>query len=167
MTKTIKSSTIQNKPCPLAFEDYRDLLTREMKPCTPLFLELLAEDMVKWSDSSDALKLTQFFQSRHIDMANLYSNKDKKNGWLDKNEYLKEAHQYVMSVLGTRREIGALKREYDASMVRTTMPHYDKTWKELEEWRSKLKEPTESGDKIVVIEKFPDVPSVPERKKDE
>lgn len=153
------------KPTPIAFDDYRDLLSNEMKPCSPLFLELLAEDMVKWSDQPDALKLTQFFQSRHIDMCNLYRDREKQNGWLDKSEYLKEAHRYVMMVLGTRREIGALKREYDSGMVRTTMPHYDNIWKELEAWRSTLKEPSVgTGNITVEMTPSPNVESVPERK---
>jgi hypothetical protein len=154
----IKSSTGKTLKVPIVYEDYRDMQTFEMKPCTDTFLGLLAEDMVKWVDESqDNLKLEQFFHSRHINYRNLHR-------WLPRSEALQEAHEYVLHRLGTKREIGALKREYDSAIVRTTMPHYDKTWKELEEWRSKLKEPTESGDKVVVIERFPDVPSVPERK---
>jgi hypothetical protein len=137
------------------------MVSMEMKPCSALFLERLAADMVKWVDESeDNLILEQFFHSRHLNYRNLHR-------WLPKSEELREAHEFVLARLGTRREIKGLKREFDSAIVRTTMPHYNRAWRELEEWRSKLKEPTESGDKIVVIEKFPDVPSVPERKKDE
>jgi hypothetical protein len=160
MTKKINHSMRIAQNIPVVFEDYRDMQTMEMKPCSGLFLERLAEDMTKWVDESeDNLVISQFFHSRKINVQNLYR-------WLPKSESLREAHSYVMARLGSRREVGALKKEYDSGMVRTTMPHYDKVWKDLEEWRSKLREPTESGDKVVVIERFPDVPSVPERKKE-
>lgn len=158
MTKKIKSNRKVERLCPLVFEDYRDMLSMEMRPCPELFLDHLAADMVKWVDASpDNLTIEQFFHEKHLGMRNLYR-------WLPRSEVLQEAHEYVLHRLGTKREIGAIKREYDSAMIRSTMPHYSKTWKDLEEWRSKLKEPTESGDKVVVIERFPDVPSVPERK---
>jgi hypothetical protein len=72
-----------------------------------------------------------------------------------------------MYTLGQRREEGAIKREYDGGFVKYCMPLVDEDFKHLEEWRSKLKESSESGDKIVIIERFPDVPTVPRLKKDE
>ena len=161
MTKKIKSTPRIRKDIPIVYEDYRDMLTMEMRCCTDLYLQNLAADMVKWVDESpDNLCLGDFFHSRGIAIKNLYS-------WLPKSEELRDAHEFVMTRLGSKRERGAIKKEYDSAMIRTTMPHYDKIWKEMEEWRSKLKEAGESGDKVVVIERFPDVPSVPERKKDE
>lgn len=155
----VNSSMRLGKNVPIAYEDYRDMLSMEMKPCSSLFLERLSEDLIKWvNESPDHLKITQFFTSRGIAISNLYK-------WLPKSEALQEAHAYALTVLGDKRELGALKKEYDSGMVRYTMPHYDKAWKELEEWRSKLKEDKEeSGTKIVVIEKFPDTKEVPERK---
>lgn len=158
-TQRVKPSMRIAKNIPVVFEDYRDMQTMEMKPCSSLFLERLAEDMIKWVDESeDNLLISEFFHSRKINMQNLYR-------WLPKSEVLQEAHAHVMTRLGIRREKGAIKKEYDSAMIRTTMPHYDKVWKDMEEWRSKLKEDKEEGGtKIVVIEKFPDTKEVPERK---
>lgn len=155
----INSSMKVGKNVPIFYEDYRDMQTFEMKPCSSLFLERLAEDMIKWVDESeDNLVITDFFHDRHIGIRNLYT-------WLPKSEILREAHEIVMARLGSRREKKGLKKEFDSAMVRTTMPHYDKVWKELEEWRSKLKEDKEEGGtKIVVMEKFPETKEVPERK---
>jgi len=57
----------------------------------------------------------------------------------ERNKVLKEARQVVRMIFGNRRELGAINRKYDAATVAFMMPHYDQDWKDMVEWKSKLK----------------------------
>lgn len=73
--------------------------------------------------------------------------------WVGLYPEIKMAYNEAISAIADRREIKALKREVDASVVMPMMPHYDRDWKEMTEWRSRLKvdENKASGPQIVEI----------------
>jgi hypothetical protein len=80
------------------------------------------------------------------------------DSWCKKYPFAKEAYTMMRVIIGERREVGGLKRKLDSGMVSYTMAAYDPNWKNLAEWRAKLKQeaetPTEA--KVVIIEKFPE-----------
>jgi hypothetical protein len=55
-----------------------------------------------------------------------------------------------------RRENGGLRKQFDSGLVSFTMPHYDPTWKELAEWKAKLKSDAEQEQvpTTVIFKKF-------------
>lgn len=131
-----------------------------LRPASQPFLEQLAIDLITWLDNNpDKLQIIGFLKERGIFPATIRE-------WTKRNESLKNAYNWAMYTLGQRREEGAIRKEFDSSFVRYTMPMFDEDFKALEEWRSKLKdENQEGGTKIVVLEKFPEtnIPKAPER----
>lgn len=159
LPRNSQDNTNLPKPAKIAYDNYRDMLTFRMKPVSDHFIDKLAQELVDWArNNEDALKLTQFFVQKGIDISNLYR-------WEERNETLKTAHEFALMCIGARREIGAIKKKYDAGIIASTMAHYDPSWKDLEEWRAMLrrKELEQNQTKFVVIERFPSIDSVPER----
>ena len=162
LSQNFQGNTNLPKLAKIAYDEYRDMTSFRVKPVSDHFIDKLAQALVSWAcDNEDALKLTQFFIQRRIDISYLYR-------WEQRSENLKMAHEFALMCIGARREIGALKRKYDAGIVASTMAHYDKSWKELEEWRAKLrnKELEDNKTMVVVMERFPEIDSVPARQQE-
>lgn len=149
-------------------EDYLDLFTFKMKPVTEGFIDRLSQELMVWADSSERkrLKLTQFINAKKIPIGTFYR-------WKERHPNLQAAHQYALSVLGDKREVGVAIREYDSSILKM-MHIYDSDWKEAEIWRAGLKaESDESAnqkrytivEEKVLIPNFGSSSLVPERKK--
>lgn len=155
ITKNTKGKKVKPKKENLSkyvYDDYLCIRSFKRKPVGDRFIEILATDLVEWAtQDEDALKLTQFIISRGIAIQDFYR-------WLHKHQILKEAHATAMLALGNRREIGALTKKYDASMVKSIMPVYDPEWRKEEEWRQSLKkdEDKRSVTLNLVMEKFTD-----------
>jgi len=160
VNKTRKSITANANGTKITVDGYFDLQTFKMKPISPQFIDQLAEKLIVWVDSDeDALIFEEFFKLTKIYSANFYE-------WLEKSENLKRAHEYAKSMLAIRREKGGLKRKLDPGMVQASMPMYSKAWKEMTEWKAKLKEESaaQANNITVVIDKVPDSPIVKEKK---
>lgn len=85
-------------------------------------------------------------------------------------EICKDIYEHMKSVISYRRENGALTRELDPGLVGKSMALYNDRWKDLEEWRSKLRQREEENqDKTVYIikEAIPDTGIKPPKDKDE
>lgn len=160
--KEDKNSTKQSEKSKkwLYSDEYYCFNTFKKKPVSKDWINLLAEKLVTWArDDDKALKLTQFYSLHGL----AHSTMEK---WRRKFPQLNEAAQVAKRMLGDRREIGALEKRYDASTVHKMMLHYDKSWKDVEEWRSKLKASEQSaamGNIRVVMEQYPSTKEVPEK----
>lgn len=134
------------------YSDYSNMYSYKMKPVPDALLDKIAHDLEQWAlTNPEAYKLTQFFVEKNLEYSDFYN-------WIKKHDGLRRAHERALMAIGNRREIGALKRELDAGMISFTMPHYDKTWKELVEWRAHLRQAAQSeGDqsKKIVVEMMP------------
>ena len=60
-------------------------------------------------------------------------------GWVKRYPIAKEANEFAKTIIGNRREVGALKRKFDVGMFTASMPMYSDEWKENVEWKSSLK----------------------------
>lgn len=132
------------------YDEYIDLTNLKTKPASREWLEGLALRLMDWAiNNDDALKITQFSLNEKI-----YHNDLVR--WKEKHDFIAKAYSVAMLAIGNRRENGGIKKKYDSGMVSYTMAHYDKDWKELAEWKSKLnaKEEDKPQTKIVIIEKF-------------
>lgn len=145
--------------------DYQCIFTGNLKPMNSVGIERLSREVVNWAfNDGEALKLSQFLHKMGI-------NERTWRRWCAEFPELKEASQTAKSMIGDRREIGALKHEYNFGVVAYTMPFYDSEWKDETVRRASLKEGLGGGDgKVtfqIVTDKIPNSPLVPERKTNE
>lgn len=146
------------------YDQYEDMFTLQMKPINPAFIERLAVEMLEWARTNpNALKIVTFFADKGIS-AQCYQN------WLKKYDFFERAYRQALQLIGARREIGGLKKEYDSGIVRNTMHHFDDQYIKDEEWRAKLRTQAseqDNGTKIVVIERMPETDIVKRKKNEE
>lgn len=167
-TKPTNTSNKDSKAPIKLFDEYLDMFSFRQKPVSEAYLEKLFGDLLQWAlNDEDALVMSAFFSKRGI-------GSDDIRRWRNRFTFVDSAYKFALSVVGSRREHGALKKNLDAGMVRYTMPAYgDKefSWTELEEWRAKMRakesENVSGGVKIVVMEKYPESELVPKKEKSE
>lgn len=151
-----------DKPSWRHFDDYLNVHSGKKEPISEAGLERMGTDFVKWSTLDDSIVLEDFFRERGIpEMTYRY--------WKKQNELFRLRYETAKGNVGSRREKGALKRSYSERMVLTSMPKFDKSWSELEEWRSGLRSKEQAagkGDIKVVMESYPKTDVVPEKKDD-
>lgn len=158
-TKSESNTVKESKPSKIKltkvydFDEYLDMKTCSRKITSEAWAEKMAMTLVKWvEENENALKMTEFYQ--HIGMY-------QTDFCTLANKYplLAKAKAYARMVIGTRRELGALTRKFDAGTVNYTMPVYDPDWKEMVEWRSSLKQlEGKSGDNRTQYVIIPEVP---------
>ena len=144
-------------------EEWYNFTTSTKCILTTTTAERLARELVAWARGDEnALKVSQFLEMNGI-------NRRTWNRWCEKYEILRDAYEYALMCIGNRREIGVMTRKFDSSSTSLLMPFYDEDWREALSLRAKYNSPEglSSGQKFVVIERYPDSPMVPERKIDE
>ena len=150
--KTPQSSNALKKSKKKKFRSWHEiqyLYSGRLKPAADGTISHFARELVEWAEQPENLVFKQFLCENRI------SQKAFEN-WLKRSEELREAKQYALMVLAARREHGAIKKDFDPSFVKFTLPLYDPDYKKLEEWRASLKkdDDDESETKVVVLEKF-------------
>ena len=144
-------------------EEYYNYDSQRLTPITAGTLERLVINGIKWArEIDDAIKLSQFMDLNGIPLRTWQR-------WEEKYPAFYDGTRNIISVLGNKRELGLLRRKFDSGSTMFTMPLYDKEWKDLFEWRSKLtqKEVIQAGQQFIVMEKTANSPMVPERKEEE
>lgn len=148
---TKKSTTLGKHHVSNRYDEYFNVLLFNKVPVTDAYISRVAQDLIEWAKKESSLVFKGFLNKTGISCEAYYM-------WKERSEDLKMAHEFALSTLAERREEGALRKKLDSGLVSYTMPHYDKKWKELVEWREGLKalrrEQQQDGTKIVVIEKF-------------
>lgn len=141
-------------------EQWQDTGTGIIKPVSEEFVLTLFQEMRQWAiDNDDALKISQFWHIRRVPRTSMEM-------WRDKFPSCGALYKEVMEIIGNRREIGAMKRKYTESITMQSMALYDKDWRDMAEWRaalSKKNEADEAKDTIVVIERFPELPTIKDK----
>lgn len=133
-------------------EEYLDCFHLKYKPVTEMFLERISKELVLWSRTEEkAYKVSQFFSQKNIGYHTYMS-------WVKKYPLFESAFNLAKTIIGDRRESGALERKFDAGTVINMMPYYDPEWKEMTKFRTELKaqanENANTGTQFVVMEKF-------------
>ncbi len=143
-------------------EYFTDMFTLKMKPISYDYKLKFALEWVNVAIADDdMLTLEEFYILKGIDPRTV-------ERWLKTCPELQQAHDFVMCVIGVRREKGALKNKYDSGMVRTSMAMFSVRWKDLEEWRNAMKEKIAGSSagsiRVVELDRYPDSPLVPIKK---
>lgn len=161
MPKTKQSSTIKpvkkkepSTPKPTTKSEWREYLnihSLQMCPANNAFKERLAHELVKYVYENQSV----FFIGDFLDLKGIFE--DDYYDMLKECELLAKAHKVAKSIIGRRRELGALMKRLSERTVHFTMSLYSKEWDELEQKRAKLASDDASKEtKYVVIEKFAD-----------
>lgn len=138
-----KRKSVRDLNVTLAWKDH---------PVSDVFLSKLAEELATWAKEDDtALKIDTFLIWQGISWESF-------TRWVERSDELKRALAFARMCIGERRELGGLRKIYDTSMIMRSMPMYDKHWKDLTEWYSKLKEGSDAqGSTIHVhMDKIPE-----------
>lgn len=162
--KSTKSSTaiqappIVNTTQVKTFEEeyYLDMFSFTTVPISSAYIEKFAKEWVDITASDEnILTLEQFFGMKRISRATLQK-------WLIRSEALREAKELVLMILAIRREVGAITKKYDAAFIKWSHAAYDPAYKKIDEWRAKLGDTNNviNGTRVVVVEKFENVPDV-------
>lgn len=123
-------------------------------------IKKIAKDLIHWADTEPkTYKITQFLKKYRLHTEAFYR-------WCKRVPELDDARKYALGRIGERREIGALEKELDSAMVRSTMAHYDTDHRKLMEWEASLKakEEEKKNNVTVILEKYPESNMVPEKK---
>ena len=130
--------------------------------------------MLKWvSENKDVLLISQFFTHKGISVSTY-------ERWARRNKNLKDAITQVKTIISERRELGALKKQFEPNIFLRTIRQYNSKWtndlredtllkhkhdKELIRLRAELNVGQEDDNKnsVVVIERYPSSDKVPER----
>ena len=142
-------------------EDYLDCFHLKYKPVTEKFLERISQEMLSWAKTNEkAYKISQFFSPKHIGYTTY-------TGWVNKYPQFAAAYNLAKTIIGDRRETGALERKLDAGTVIQMMPKYDPEWQEMVRERNEMKaqanEKLGGGTQFIVMEKFGSSDLVPKK----
>ena len=120
---------------------------RVSRPYSEHEIEQIGLKLIRWaSESDDALKLSSFATENHMAGKTL-------RAFAARNKIFSECYQEAKRIIGDRREIGGLRNKLNHAIVLQSMVKYDDSWRQVEEWRSKLKQKQEELDaskKIIV-----------------
>ena len=161
-TKITKQSKVPITIKTFTQEFYTDMYTFQTLPIPEHYFDRLAEEWIDYvKNNEDVLFMGEYQIKKGVARSTFEE-------WVQRSPNLQRARAFVKDIIAMRREKGALIRKYDASVVCKTQYKYDHDWKEAEEWRASMKERVEnqgSGSITVVMERFPNSPLVPEKRK--
>lgn len=111
--------------------DFYNFRTRQNCPMTLAGIERLADRMLKWVESPDAIKFNQFLAKENM----LYEDFSR---FLDKSEDLKKTHKAVIRMIGDNREVGAADFKKEKTTMHKVMWRYDEHWDETDTRLAKI-----------------------------
>lgn len=143
-------------------ERYPDLFFFREYPTPDAVKERIAMKMIEFADRPTSLRVQDFWDEEKIDSKYYWK-------WKEGFPLLERAYAYCMSRVASRRDIGALKKEFDAGHVERHQVRYDPEYKEVVEWKAKLahKEEGHQGNVTVVLESFGEHGRLPVMDKEE
>ena len=152
-----------NRPKIEVLEEYYNYNSLRLIPITNATLERLMDNGRTWARTEkDAIKLKQFTDLNGIQWTTWQR-------WVDKYPIAAQGSKDILTILGNKRELGLLTRQYEPGSTIFMMPHYDDDWGSMCKWRADLK-PKEGivkgGETFVVIEKYPESDLVPKKEQE-
>lgn len=132
----------------VVWEEYLDTISWQMAPASNQTIDRLIVKLMTWvTENERAYTLEEFF-----DLVGVEPRTAER--WAHKDEKLKSAMDKAKRIIGRRREYGALEKKLNPETVHFVMPHYSPIWKDVTEWRNKIKE-GEDGSKQIIVQLSP------------
>lgn len=136
---------ITDKKPPLWVQSYRNCFDWNLHNVNERFIEQFFTDLVTEArDNEDMLTLGEFYLKKGVPNYTFQQ-------WVKRFEFAATCTTHAKSLIGIRREKGALKKELDSSLVLRSMPLYDEDYKNLREWEAKLTKESHSDKQINVM----------------
>ena len=136
---------ITDKKPPLWVESYRNCFDWNLHNVNERFIEQFFTDLVTEArDNEDMLTLCEFYLKKGVPNYTFQQ-------WVKRFEFAATCTTHAKSLIGIRREKGALKKELDSSLVLRSMPLNDQDYKDLNEWEAKLTKESHSDKQINVM----------------
>lgn len=158
--KTINNSTDEVVMPTLVFDEYYDFNIMEGRVFSTSTAERWSKEIIEFAKKDDSLKVTDFFCEK-----GLHPNEGFRLS--AKYEVLKNAYELAKYMIGSRREKGAIKNDYNPGIVHSSMSMYDPEWKANAEWKAKLAQDNQkAGNVTVLIERYPNTAIVPSKDKE-
>lgn len=131
-------------------EEWYNIHTMQYHPATNTFFPREAMMLKEWSMKEDSLRISDFYDTRGYDTQTFYR-------WCSQYPEMQTALEFAKRRIGSRRELGALQRKFDATIIQKTLGHYDYVFRQEQEraQQEKLAYAQNAESKIVVIERFP------------
>lgn len=115
--------------------DYYCMKELQPRPVTEALLKMIAEKLIEWAQYEDSMSMTSFLQALSMDRSDY-------NRWRERSEELRRADAYARALIGNRRELGAITRKYDGSMIKYSLWQYAPEYKESAEFHARLSKST-------------------------
>src|SRR5260221_880945 len=134
----------------LVLGEWFNIHTMAYHPTTKKFVELEAIRLKEWAQLETSLLLQDFYNNRGYNQKTFFE-------WCNKFPEMEAAHEFAMSCLGSRREIGAMTRKFAEATVHRTLGAYNPLWASETYKLSKMKEEVaaQNEQREVIIERFP------------
>ena len=116
--------------------------------------------LIEWARKNpDAISIRKYFLQNDIHRNDYYR-------WVDKYDFMKDAHEQAMYFIADRREDMGIK--HNPAAVMPYLPLYDGEYKKYAEWRSSLtkKEEDKKQEIHVHLDPIANSPLVPEKKEE-
>lgn len=155
MTKKLSSNKTKKDDSDIQVEviflgEYYNMFTRMMSPVTKRFIEQESSKIMEWAQLDTSLRMVDYTDSRGYTPEVYYD-------WVSKYPEIKIAHEFALRRIGSRREQGAMTRQFSEGTIHRTLGYYDQIFASETYKLAKLKEDTASNEtKLVVIERFPE-----------
>jgi len=133
------------------------------KPICKAALDKLAQELKEWVIATHEIYLNRFWLAKGM-------TRDSFDGMLDRSDNLRQAYKFAKEMMGIKREEKIHRGEADRQTIAWRQPVYSQEVKEVEQWRSTLKEKeAKAGASNFIIEETP-IPNsdiVPPKQKEE
>jgi len=152
MARAKITNTNTEKKSPTRMLDrYPELLFVREHPMPEAIINKMVSQMLEFADRPTTLRAGDFFIEHKINNWYYYT-------WKDKYPDLEAAYKYMLACIASRRDKGAITKQYDGNYIKDQQALYDPEYKALLEWRANLakKEENQLGNITVVVEKFQD-----------
>jgi hypothetical protein len=136
------------------YKDLKDMLSWRKHDPGPKFIEAMCQDYLEWSQRLDSTDLLDFRHSYGIPSKTF-------DDQMKKYEKLKDTHEFVREVVGSRRQKMAMYKKYecDPKTIHRTLHIYHPSWRqavrEENEFRASMseKEKNQNPTKLTVVMK--------------
>lgn len=140
---------IKRKRVKVLTDEFYDFMGAGQWNVTEAFLKNLATRLVYWVENYEILTFLEFFSDHGVSQQSYFT-------WIPKCKELKEAHEYALTVIGTRRELGGLRKELEYRIIAPSMPMYSKMHKDFAQWeyaqKAAINKPDTGGTKYIIID---------------
>lgn len=141
VTTDVKEESVVKQ---LVWGEYHNFFSGMMHPVTTTWIENEAKRIMEWSMRDDALRL--------YDYTDMQGYTPDTYDWLvGRHPKIKEAHDFAMRRIASRRETGAMNKIYSDKVIAWTQAHYCPIFKAQQQEAIKMKDEQNRGLAEIIV----------------